>query len=221
MPAHDEAAGIAFAVAEAVQALGEIAGSWELIVVDDGSVDRTAAIVAERARHEPRIRLVRTEGHVGYGAALARGLRAARLEVVAYTDADAQFELRDLPALHQGLADVDMAVGYRAARRDPRLRRLTSAVYRWLVGVLLGLRVRDVNCALKMLRRDFVQRLDLQSRGFLVDAELFLRTRQLGGRWRELPVQHRPRVHGASSIRCTTAFTTMGELLRLRRALRR
>jgi dolichol-phosphate mannosyltransferase len=221
MPAFDEEAGIAAAIDEAVQELGRLADAWELIVVDDGSRDGTAAIVAARAQHEPGLRLVRTDGHVGYGPALALGLRSARLDVVAYTDADAQFDLRDLALLYQSLAGADLVVGYRVGRQDPWVRRWLSVGYGWLVRCVLGVRVRDVNCALKMLRRTFVQQLQLQSGGFLIDAELFVRTQQLGGTWRELPVRHRARRRGASTIRLRTCFETVRELVRLWRSLRR
>ncbi|HXV75335.1 MAG TPA: glycosyltransferase family 2 protein, partial [Candidatus Polarisedimenticolaceae bacterium] len=221
MPAYNEEEVLPFSIAEAVAALDEIAARWELLVVDDGSRDRTPEIVAEWVARNDRIRLLKQPMNLGYSRALIRGFREARYEWVCYTDADAQFDLREVRKLYDQAGGVEMVVGYRTKRQDPSIRLLTSAVYNRLQGLVLGVRVRDCNCALKLFRRDFLQSLPLDSDGFLIDAELYARTRRAGGRWREVGVTHRPRELGRTTVRVATIVKTLRELWALRRSIAR
>jgi len=221
LPAYNEEQVLPVSIREAVEALDEIADRWELLIVDDGSRDRTAEIVSEWAARDGRVRLLRQPTNLGYSKALIRGFREARHAWVCYTDADAQFDLREVRDLFDRADGVEMVVGYRQKRRDPWIRLLTSAVYNRLQGLVLGLRVRDCNCALKLFRRDFLQALPLDSEGFLIDAELFARTRRAGGRWREVGVTHRPREHGSTTVRVATISRTLRELWSLRRSIAR
>lgn len=221
IPAYNEQEVLPVSVREAVAALDDIAARWELLVVDDGSRDRTAEIVSDWSRQDPRVRLLRQPRNMGYSKALIRGFREAQYEFVCYTDADAQFDLHEVLDLYEQADGVEMVVGYRRQRQDPSIRLLTSAVYNVLQGMVLGVRVRDCNCALKLFRRDFLQALPLDSDGFLIDAELFARTRQAGGRWREVGVTHRPREQGSTTVRISTVAETLRELWALRRSISR
>ncbi|HKI34924.1 MAG TPA: glycosyltransferase [Gemmataceae bacterium] len=200
IPAYNEEAGIRQAVAEADAALASITSVYEILVVDDGSSDGTAAVVAEEARRRPALRLLRHATNRGYGAALRTGFEAARFEHVAFTDADCQFYLDDLSSLLP-LTDVcDVAAGYRVGRQDARQRRLLSWGYNAAVRTLLGTRVRDVDCALKVFRREALAELLPQSPGFFVNTEMLARARQLGHRVAEAGVRHRPRLRGSSKV---------------------
>ena len=221
IPAYNEQEVLPLSIAEAVAALDDVAARWELLVVDDGSRDRTAAIVSEWSARDARVRLLSQPRNMGYSKALIRGFREARYEFVCYTDADAQFDLHEIRDLYDHLEGVEMVVGFRRKRQDPSVRLLTSAVYNVLQGLLLGVRVRDCNCALKLFRRDFLQALPLDSDGFLIDAELFARTRQAGGSWREVGVTHRPREQGSTTVKVSTVAETLRELWALRRSIAR
>src|SRR4051812_19561750 len=143
LPAYNEAAGIAEAVAEADDALARFAGDYEILVVDDGSRDDTAAIAEAVARDRPRVRLLRHDVNRGYGAALRTGFEAARGALVAFTDADGQFDLADLERLVY-LADLaPVVVGYREQRQDPWRRRFISWGYNQIARRLFGTAVRD------------------------------------------------------------------------------
>src|SRR6185503_3446550 len=144
---------------EACAALPEVARRFEIIVVDDGSHDATAARVREAMRELPPVRLLRHETNRGYGAALRTGFDAARFERVAFTDADCQFHLADLAPLLRLTEDHPIAVGYRVDRQDPWPRRFFSWGYNTLTRALLGTRVRDCDCALKVFRRESLLRL--------------------------------------------------------------
>jgi dolichol-phosphate mannosyltransferase len=200
IPAHNEEASIRQAVAEADDALARVAPDYEILVVDDGSSDATAAAVASEAATRPRVRLLRHPANRGYGAALRTGFEAARFERVAFTDADCQFHLDDLSRLLPLTDAADVAAGYRVGRQDPARRRLLSWGYNTAVRALLGTRVRDVDCALKVFRREALAGLLPESAGFFVNTEMLARARQRGYRVAEAGVRHRPRLRGSSKV---------------------
>jgi dolichol-phosphate mannosyltransferase len=195
IPAYNEAAVIGRAVDEAVTVLGRLFDRWELIVVDDGSTDGTGEL-ADR----PGVRVLRHRVNRGYGAALRTGFTAARYDLVAFTDADCQFDLNDLGDLAHEARRADVVAGRRVDRKDPWRRRFLSAGYNRLVRTLLGTGVRDCDCALKVYRRAVLADLLPTSRGFFVNAEMLHRARRLGLTVAELPVSHRPRAGGASKV---------------------
>jgi dolichol-phosphate mannosyltransferase len=200
IPAFNEAAVIARAVAEAETALVAHFEQFELLVVDDGSSDATAAEVRRVLPSSPHTRLLQHAVNRGYGAALRTGFEAARFELVAFTDADCQFDLADLARLVRLTDEVPVVVGYRADRKDPWKRRFLSWGYNVLARTLLGTRVRDVDCALKVFRREVLAGLLPEARGFFVNTEMMTRARQLNLEVAELAVTHRPRAGGASKV---------------------
>ena len=138
IPAFNEAAGIRQAIQEADDALRELARPYEILIVDDGSQDGTAGVVAESAAEFPALRLLRHSRNRGYGAALRTGFEAARHELVGFTDADCQFHLADLADLLACTEQFPVVVGYRIGRQDPARRRFLSSGYNTLVRLLLG-----------------------------------------------------------------------------------
>ncbi len=213
IPAYNEAGNIARAIAEADEALPGMVGAYEILVVDDGSRDDTAQVVAQAAATRPQVRLLRHETNRGYGAALRTGFEAARFDRVAFTDADCQFDLRDLAPL-VALADrYPLAVGYRADRRDNWRRCLLSRGYNLLVRTLLGTHVRDCDCALKVFRKEALAQLLPEAAGFFVNAEMLARARQCGFPLAEVGVRHRPRYRGASKVSLGDVPRTLATLL--------
>jgi glycosyltransferase involved in cell wall biosynthesis len=160
-------------------------------------------------------------GQRGYGAAIRSGLAAARHDHVLLTDGDRQFDPADLARLIAGLDEADVVVGYRRRRADPWGRRLGGVLWTWLVGATLGVWVRDVNCAFKLLPRRAIDGLSLVSDGAVISAELLARLTTGGWRIAEVPVSHLPRLAGrASGGSGRVILRAMGELVRLRRRLR-
>lgn len=195
-PVFDEEQNVGPLLASALALAPRLADSFEIIVVDDGSRDGSAAVVERQRRLEPRVRLLRHPTNVGYGAALRSGLRAARGDLVFFTDADLQFDLREIESLLAHAGDFDIVAGYRVRRRDPWRRRVLAFGWAALVRALFGLRVRDIDCAFKVFRRPVLDALPIESIGAFVNTELLLRARGEGFRIREVPVTHHPRFAG-------------------------
>lgn len=213
LPAYDEEDCIVGAVREAREALQRIATRYEILVVDDGSRDATAARVEEAFADDEVIRLLRHPGNQGYGAALRTGFTAASCELVAFTDADCQFYVEDLELLLRALPGHDVVCGYRMDRQDHPLRLFYSRVYNLLVRSLIGVPVRDLDCALKVFRRTALNGVTIRGNGFLVNTELLAGLRARGASIVEVGVRHRPRLQGQSTVSPLHAIPVLFDLL--------
>jgi glycosyltransferase involved in cell wall biosynthesis len=221
LPAYNEAESIERAVREAAAA-GEKAGTYEIVVVDDGSRDRSLAVIEARRRLEPRIRVVRHSANQGYGAALRAGLHEARGELVFFSDADLQFDLEELAILLSHTHEFDLVAGFRQPRRDPFPRIALAATWGALVRGLFGLRVRDIDCAFKVFHRRVLEAIPIASLGACVNTEILVRARQAGFRIHQVAVNHRRRRAGRQTgARPGVILRALFELAALRLELRR
>lgn len=217
-PCYNEEGNIRRVTLQAVDALGRLVRDWEIILVDDGSTDRTGAIADELARRDPRIRVVHHQPNQGYGMALRSGFAAATRPYIFYTDGDGQFDLGELPLLLERIGQADIVSGYRRNRRDSLLRRLNAAGWGFLVQRALKFRCRDVDSAFKLYKREIFGRIRLQSTGALIDAEVLARATRLGYTIATVPVTHRPRLAGrATGAKPQVILKAFAELFRLRR----
>jgi glycosyltransferase involved in cell wall biosynthesis len=200
-PAHNEEANLSGLVEEALETLPAIAETFEIVIVDDGSRDATGAIADELAAAHPGVvRAVHHTTNLGYGSALLSGFRAARHEFVAFTDGDRQFRVGDLALLTERLAQPDRpdaVVGFRIKRADPLVRTLYARAYRVANLVWFGLRIRDVDCACKLFRREALAGIAIESGGAFFSAELLIKLRAAGRTLVEVGVPHHPRTAGS------------------------
>jgi len=214
LPAYNESHAISHSIRAALVALDGLAVPYEIIVVDDGSTDDTLEIARHEARLSPKVRVLSTPQNVGYGGALRYGFREARFELMAFTDADGQFDLGELARLLPPAGQFDLVCGYRIDRQDHWTRKLYSRGYNLIVRTLLGTRVRDCDCALKVFHRDQIHRLDLESRDFFINAELLTQARLAGLTVTEIGVSHFPRVRGESKVSIWHIFPVLVTLVR-------
>jgi predicted glycoside hydrolase/deacetylase ChbG (UPF0249 family) len=231
LPCYDEAEGVAAAIATASEAARAAASSgavtaWEIVVVDDGSADATAEIVAQVASEDPTVRLVSHPTNKGLGAAIRSGLAAATGDIVLYTDADLPCDLvQDLgKALRlMRVYDADVVAAYRHDRTSEGPRRAVySVLYNFMVRTAFSLRVRDVNFAFKLLRRHVVDALDLTSEGSFIDVEMLVQAARRDFKIIQFGVDYFPRTRGVSTLSSAgTVVTIVREMATIGREIRR
>lgn len=221
-PAYNEEENIERTVQLALDEIGPmVGGSLEVLVVDDGSSDRTPQLADELATAHSRVR-VHHQPNRGYGGALKAGFANARGELICFSDGDLQFDLAEMSRLLERLADaskpVDAVIGYRIKRRDPFHRLFIAKTYNAIVSVAFGLRVRDIDCAMKLFRREVFDGLRLDADGPFLSAELLIKLRARGVKMAQVGVNHYPRAAGtntgASFTKILRTFRDLG-LLRL------
>jgi glycosyltransferase involved in cell wall biosynthesis len=223
LPAYNEEAVIAATVGRCVDVLSGVAPDYEIVIVVDGSGDRTGAIADELAAANPRVRVVHNRPNRGYGGALIAGFGAATKPLTFFMDADGQFDIRDIARLlacrEQGYRAV---LGYRERRRDGFVRLLNAKGWNLLVSALLGLRIRDIDCAFKLYDTALVRTFDVTSEGAMINTEMLTKLTKLGIPYAQVAVHHYPRVHGsATGANPRVIAHAFRELLRLHRRLRR
>jgi glycosyltransferase involved in cell wall biosynthesis len=219
-PAFNEEENVAETVGRALAEIGPMVdGSLEVLIVDDGSTDGTPRIADELAAADPRVR-VHHQANRGYGGALRAGFEHARGTLVGFSDGDLQFDLGEFDRLLGRLDDprgpVDVVIGYRIKRRDPPHRIFIAKTYNAIVSVLFGLRVRDIDCAMKLFRREVFDGLPLTTDSPFLSAELLIKLRARGERIAQLGVNHYPRAAGtntgASFRKILRTFRDIGRL---------
>jgi glycosyltransferase involved in cell wall biosynthesis len=217
LPAYNEAAVIADVVAGAAAAmLAAGIPDPEIVVVDDGSTDRTAELAPSRVPPAVRVRVIHHALNRGYGAALRTGFDAASGDAVWLMDSDGQFDPADLGRLLPHYGTDRLVAGYRIRRNDAMLRRLNHAAFFSIVRLLFGRTVRDVNCGFKLFPS--VVGRSLRADGALISTELVLRARRAGYRTVEVGVPHYPRRAGhATGAAPRVVVRAFAELWRLRR----
>jgi glycosyltransferase involved in cell wall biosynthesis len=200
-PAYNDSGTIASMVIRAVKAASELTSDFEIIVVDDGSADGTAEIADELARTYPQVRAVHHPINRDYGAALQTGFRSATKELIFYTDGDAQYDPAELSVLWARLTpDADMVNGYKISRADPLHRVVIGRVYHHIVSILFGLKLRDVDCDFRLMRRGIFDRINLVKTSGIICVEMMKKIQDAGFRIVEVPVHHYHRAFGKSEF---------------------
>ncbi|HYX48609.1 MAG TPA: glycosyltransferase family 2 protein, partial [Ktedonobacteraceae bacterium] len=195
---------------------------YEIVVVNDGSTDRTGEIVAALADAHSHIRLVTHATNEGYGSSLVSGFATATKELVFFMDSDGQFDIRDLEEFFPLIDTYDAVVGYRVDRQDSWMRKLNAWGWKQLVGWVLGVHVRDVDCAFKLLHTEFLHQHPLETRGAMINAELLYRLQRAGCSYKEVGVIHLPRLHGqATGAKLSVILRAFRELFLLARKWKR
>jgi len=221
-PAYNEEGNLTPTVEYARQVLPRLTRTYEVVIVDDGSIDGTEAEGRALAERFPEVRYVRHPVNRGYGEALRTGLREARHDAVFYTDGDQQFDLQEVEGVWPLLRGADIVAGFRRKRADPAHRLFIAWTYRQVLRLLFGLNVRDVDCAFKVMRATVARRVEPKSGGAFFSAEFLLRARHLGYSIAEVGVTHYPRKLGKpKGATPAVILRTFREMFALRRELSR
>lgn len=214
LPAYNEEENIESAVVKLGDALGSLGlRDWEVIVVDDGSVDRTGEIADRLAAKDPNhVRVLRHSPNRGYAEALKTGFANARSQLFFFTDSDLQFDMGEIKHLLPLIEQADIVCGFRIYRFDPLTRLVLSWGFNLLVRILFRIGVRDIDCAFKLFRREVFDEVTIESKKFFVNAEVLAKARHCGFRLVEIGVRHYPRLAGRSTVRATHILSTLREL---------
>jgi glycosyltransferase involved in cell wall biosynthesis len=200
-PCYNDEATIASMVNLALGTIDKVGAEGEVIVIDDGSTDGSPHVLKELLNEQPRLRVVTHEQNRGYGGALLSGFGAATSQWVFYTDGDAQFDPAELEQLVlQAAPDVDVVQGYKIRRADNVVRRVIGRVYHRSVSLMFGLKIRDTDCDFRLIRREVLDRINLEHTSGVICVELVRKLQDAGARFVEVPVHHYPRLHGQSQF---------------------
>lgn len=199
LPAYNEEQVIASTVEQVTHELANLARDFEVIVVNDGSTDRTGAVLCALQTLDRHIRVLTHTRNQGYGATLADGFAAATKELTFFMDSDGQFDIRELRRFLSLIDAYDAVIGYRVKRQDTWMRKLNAWGWKLVVRLALGVHVRDIDCAFKLLHTDFLQCHPLETRGAMLNTELLSRLKASGCTIREVGVRHLPRQGGRAT----------------------
>jgi glycosyltransferase involved in cell wall biosynthesis len=220
LPAYNEEENVAAAVKDVSATAQDLALDHEIIVVNDGSRDRTGSIVRALQDQVPHLRLVEHYPNRGYGGALKAGFEAARGDLIAFIPADKQFAFQEITRFLDAIEDADIVCGYRAQRQDNAIRRLNAFGWNMLVRFLFGYLCRDIDCGFKLVRRRVLEKVILESDGAMIDTELLAGARARGLRIAEVPVTHLPRTAGeATGANLRVILRAFRDLVHFRRRL--
>ena len=216
-PAYNDAGTIASLALIAHMTARRLTDDYEVIVVDDGSPDHTGELLDEMAATYPWLRVIHHEQNRGYGGALRTGFASASKDLIFYTDGDAQYDPREMTALYAALGpDVDFVNGYKIGRSDPLHRIVIGRLYHWFVRLTFGLRLKDVDCDFRLMRRSIFERFELTRSSGVICVELCKKVQDTGVRIAQVPVHHFHRTYGKSQFfNVPRVARTLLDLMRL------
>ena len=213
-PAYYDEHNISKVVEGAVKVINELEiATYEIIIIEDGSPDRTGDVADELAAKHEHVRVIHHEVNLGYGAALRTGFLAAKMDFVFYTDGDNQFDLNELKKFVALAPYTDIVSGFRVTKQYSAYRKFTSFIYNLILRILFGIHDRDVDCAFKLYPARLFKEIEIESRDAFIDAEIAIKARILGYESTEVGVRHLPRMDGVSTgARPSVILRTIGEI---------
>lgn len=223
-PAYNEEKNIGKTVRSAKKVLLKVADKWEIIVVNDGSTDKTEEIADKLAKDE-RIKVINHKENRGYGAGLKTGLYSCRYPWIAYTDSDGQFDFSEITKFieKRNAKDADLVIGYYLDRKVPLYRKLNTFFWKIVIFIVFGLNVRDVDTGFKLISKkviDKIPRLEAE-RGAFIESEILVKAKKMGFKIEEIGVHHYPRSAGhGTGADLNVIIKSFVDLFRLWRKLR-
>jgi len=223
LPAYNEEKNINQMVKGCLAYLNKLKDDYEVVIVNDGSQDKTREISQKIAKRNPKVRLVSHAQNKGYGQSLKDGFKTAKYDYVFFTDSDRQFKLDALDIMFPIAKTqvVDLVIGYRLKRKDPFLRKFLSWGYNTLANFLFDLSVKDIDCAFKLFRKDIFKKIKIESSSFFFNTEILAKARLFNFNIIEVGVPHFPRTAGKSTVRFIHIPLTIRELIRIYASLQK
>ncbi len=219
-PCYNEEANVEATTMAALSAVEKISSDYEIIIVNDGSKDRTGEIADSLASKHPFVKAVHNNPNLGYGGALQRGFREADKDWVFYTDGDGQFDFNEIPNLLPLLERYDIVSAYRLDRKDSLVRKMNAFAWTTLVNTVFGLWLRDIDCAFKIFPRKLFDEIEMKSTGALIDTEILARAKRLGYTIGQVGVHHYARTAGEQTgANFRVIARAFKELFQLRRSI--
>lgn len=220
-PCYNEEKNIGKLLSKTIQFLPTIASDYEIIVVDDGSSDATSEISQNFSRENLKVKVIRHETNMGYGVALRTGFENCKKEYIFFTDGDNQFDIKEITKLLPYVRDFDIVAGFRIKRKDNFIRRISEFSFNRLVRILFGLKIKDINCAFKLYKKEVIKKIKLQSSWGFINSELLIHAKKMGFTIKQVGVTHYPRQWGTQTGASSKVILgSLHELFKLRKELR-
>jgi len=199
-PAYNEETNLKRTIQEAIPVLKKVAQKYEIIIVNDGSKDKTEEVANQLIQKYPFIRLINHPVNRGYGAALKSGMYNSRYSWITFTDSDGQFDFSEITKFieKQRKTGADLVIGYYLKRAVPFYRVLGSKIWELAVWLLFGLKVTDTDCGFKFFKKEVVERIPKleAERGPFISSEFLIKAKRFGFKIVEVGVHHYPRKTG-------------------------
>lgn len=220
-PAFNEEDNIENFIKKADKVLKSITDDFEIIIVNDGSKDKTKEIAEGLKKEVKNLKLINHEKNKGYGEALKSGFIASQKDLVVFTDSDLQIDISEISKILNLIDEYPTVIGYRINRQDNFIRRINAFLWKVLMRAVLGLKVKDIDCAFKMFKKEVIGDINLKSSGALVSAELLTKIINRGYKIKEIPVKHYPRIEGKQTgNKPKVVFRAFKELIILRKEIK-
>lgn len=204
-PAYNEEGNVKKTVLKSKKIIDKYAKKWEIIIINDGSKDKTLEVANSLAKEDKRIRVINHKENRGYGGAIKSGLYQAKYKWITFTDIDGQFDFSEIDKFitTQNETGADMVIGYYKKRQVSKFKILTSKMWELAVFILFGLHVRDIDCGFKLFSKKVIEKIPkLESeRGAFISSEFLIKTKKAGFKIVEIPVTHYPRIIGRGTGR--------------------
>lgn len=217
MPAYNEEDSIASTVEGVVKVLKSLNLGWEVLVINDGSKDKTAEVVKKLESKYPGVKLINHDVNKGYGHALKTGFARAKYPWVAFVDSDGQFDFAEIKKFFEKTDEADVILGYRLNRADPFKRRVFTWGWKTLALVLLGLNVRDYSCGFKLIKKDVIEDISpIESEEKVTQIEMLIKAKKNGYKFAEVGVHHYPRTAGVpTGAKLSVVWKSFTDMLKL------
>ncbi len=216
IPAYNDEETVGRLIDDSDTLLSSVCSDYEIVVVNDGSKDRTLSVIEGRYQTNPHVRLINHPINKGFGYTIRELYECGTKDLVFSLPGDYQYAPKEILQMAKGLKDHDFVIGLRVNRNDPPRRKMQSKVYNLMLRTFYGHKHKDVN-SIKLFRRAIFDKVKLQSQSPFVDAELCIRAERAGYKVIEIPIEHLPRTtQGASGGKFSVIWDTFSDLVKMR-----